>query len=229
MSLKNKRILITAGPTWAAIDSVRVISNTASGETGVRVAAALRKAGAEVTLLLGPCGAGIADKRIKVLNYSFFEELKILLETELAAGNRYDAVIHSAAVSDYLPARRAKGKISSDLPKLKLTLSRAPKLIDMIRKKTPGALLVAFKFLPEAAPKPLIEAARALGKRSRVNIVVANTVKAGGYRAFVVSPQGIVPEAGSKEELVELLGMYLDAYFNKNKPRHTCACSCGKC
>lgn len=226
MSLKDKRVLITAGPTWAAIDSVRVISNTASGETGARLAAALRKAGAEVTLLLGPGNATVADKRVKVVGFTFFDELKKLLEKELA-GNRYDAIIHSAAVSDYLPARRANGKISSDLPELKITLKRAPKLIDMIRAKAPGALLVAFKFIPGSGPKPLIAAARALGKRSRANIVVANTAKDGNYRAFVVSPQGIVPEAGSKEELIELLGMYLDAYFDKLP--HSGKCSCGKC
>lgn len=226
MSLKNKRVLITAGPTWAAIDSVRVISNTASGETGTRIAAALRKAGAEVTVLLGPCGASVADKRVKVIGFTFFDELKKLLEKELS-GNRYDAIIHSAAVSDYLPERRAKGKISSNLPGLKISLARAPKLIDLIRAKAPGALLIAFKFIPGAKPKTLIAAARELGKRSRANIIVANTAKNGNYRAFVVSPQGIVPEAGSKEELVELLGMYLDAYFNKLP--HSGKCSCGKC
>ena len=52
--LKNKKVLITAGPTWVPIDNVRVISNTATGETGILLSEKLKNLGAKVTLLLGP-------------------------------------------------------------------------------------------------------------------------------------------------------------------------------
>ena len=50
MKLKNKRVLITAGPTWVKIDKVRVISNTASGKTGLLFADAFKRLGSKVTL-----------------------------------------------------------------------------------------------------------------------------------------------------------------------------------
>jgi len=52
--LKNKRILITCGPTWVPIDGMRVISNRSSGQLGQTIAQDLTKAGAKVTLLEGP-------------------------------------------------------------------------------------------------------------------------------------------------------------------------------
>ncbi len=55
MSLNGKRILITAGPTWVPIDNVRVISNIATGTTGVLLAWQTSAQGAKVTLVLGPC------------------------------------------------------------------------------------------------------------------------------------------------------------------------------
>lgn len=226
MSLKNRRILITSGPTWVAIDSVRIISNTATGATGVLLAEALRKAGAEVTLVLGPRCRLPQNRNIRVVGFTYFDELRGILKKELR-GREYDAVIHSAAVSDYAPARKAKKKISSNMRSLDLRLIRTPKLIDEIRRQAPDALLVGFKFIPEAAPGTLFAAARKLGKRSRANMVVANTVHNGTYRAFVVAPQGMVPEAGSKEELTDLLVMYLKAFFMKN-PRGALKCSCGK-
>jgi phosphopantothenoylcysteine decarboxylase / phosphopantothenate---cysteine ligase len=225
--LQNKKILITAGPTWAAIDSVRVISNTASGETGILLADVLRRAGARVTLVLGPGADAGRNKNIRVIRFSFFDELKKIIETELNTRG-YDAIVHSAAVSDYAPARAAKGKLSSAAPRLKLTLIRTPKIIDIIRRKAPSALLIGFKFLPDAAPQPLIARARELGRHSRANLIVANTVRKGAYRAFVVAPQGIVPEAVSKHELAELLLMYLEAFFSK-KPAGASRCSCGNC
>ncbi|MGE5308506.1 MAG: phosphopantothenoylcysteine decarboxylase [Deltaproteobacteria bacterium] len=226
MSLKNRRILITAGPTWVAIDSVRVISNTASGETGTLLAQALAKEGAQVTLLMGPCGTRKENKKVRIIDFRFFEELERLLEKELSGG-RYDAVVHSAAVSDFRPVRGFKGKIDSG-KSLTLKLTRTPKLIELIRKKTPGALLVGFKFEPESSPKTLIEEARKLGKQSKCNLVVANTVHKGSYRALIVAPEGMIPEAGTKEELVDLLVMYLDAYFSRKPHSATCSCCKGR-
>ncbi|MBU1999188.1 MAG: phosphopantothenoylcysteine decarboxylase, partial [Candidatus Omnitrophica bacterium] len=66
-NLKNKKILITAGPTWVPVDDVRVISNSASGETGILLAKRLSGQGAKVTLLLGPIGNYNPDKKIKLV------------------------------------------------------------------------------------------------------------------------------------------------------------------
>lgn len=229
MSLQNKKILITAGPTWVAIDPVRVISNTASGETGTKLAAVLSRAGAKVTLVLGPGAVITPSKSVRVLRFSFFDELEKTVKKELSE-NAYDVIVHSAAVSDFKPDKGSKIKISSSLKNVTLKLVQTPKLIDSIRQAAPSALLVGFKFLPNANPAALIAQARKLGKRSKANLIVANTIIRESYKAFVVSPQGIVPEACSKEELVDLLQMYLDAYFSERKtvPVKCTCCSCEK-
>ncbi|MCX5706087.1 MAG: bifunctional phosphopantothenoylcysteine decarboxylase/phosphopantothenate--cysteine ligase CoaBC, partial [Candidatus Omnitrophica bacterium] len=112
MNLKNKRVLITSGPTQVAIDSVRVITNNATAETGILLANKLKDSGAKVTLLLGLVNNCVLKKNIRVLNVRFFDELKRLIENELKV-REYDLVIHSAAVSDYQPLNIYKQKIRS--------------------------------------------------------------------------------------------------------------------
>ena len=97
MALKKKKILITAGPTWVAIDDVRVISNIATGTTGALIAAQARKLGLEVTLVCGPCELKICEAAVRVKRFTFFDELRALLRNELHR-TRYDIIIHSAAV-----------------------------------------------------------------------------------------------------------------------------------
>ena len=224
MALKGKKILITAGPTWVALDNVRVISNAASGETGVMLAGVLQKAGAKVTLCLGPCATVVKNRHVRVLPFRFFEELKKLLSVELK-GNSYDAVVHSAAVSDFQPVKTAKGKISS-AKGFTVRLAPTPKLIDLIKKDAPGAVLIGFKYEPAASPTALIEEGRKLLYKSDCDLVVANTFRKDGYRAFLVSRQGLVPEICSKHELTGLLRMYLQALGGGTKGSH---CSCGCC
>jgi len=93
--LKNQRILITAGPTWVSIDPVRVISNTASGETGRLLAKSLA-AGSQSHIASGTGVDIAADKKINVIRFSFFDDLKKILKDQLL--QQYDSIIHSAAV-----------------------------------------------------------------------------------------------------------------------------------
>ena len=82
MDLKKKRVLITAGPTWVPVDSVRVISNTASGETGILLARQLRRIGAKPTLILGPGHDCCIDKNLNLKRFRFFDELKKIITRE---------------------------------------------------------------------------------------------------------------------------------------------------
>ncbi len=132
--LKNKRILITAGPTWVPIDSVRVISNVATGETGILLAEKLNAIGAKVTFLLGPAaGVPVINKGIRTIRFRFFDELKKVLIKELSSG-KYDIVIHSAAVSDYRPMEKYGAKVSSNKNSWKIRLAPTEKLIDTVKK-----------------------------------------------------------------------------------------------
>ena len=202
MSLKNKRILITAGPTWVPIDSVRVISNIATGETGILLARDLARKGAMVTLVLGPACIGYQLPNIKILRFSFFHELKHALIQELR-WQAYDVVIHSAAVSDSAPAHHIRGKLKSDRPHT-LRLKVLPKLIATIQRVSPQSALVIFKLESGISDLELIRRARRALSDQGADIIVANEIKP-KYRAYLLDKEKIYAKVDAKETLVKSL------------------------
>lgn len=207
--LRNKRVLITAGPTWVAIDKVRVISNTASGETGILLAQELARSGAKPTLLLGPVTSCCLNKKIRVVNFKFFDELKNALHKELLS-KKFDAVIHTAAVSDFKPAKTYAVKLSSGLKNLRINLIPSEKIIDSIKKISPRILAVGFKFEPDVKGNALIKKADLLLKKARLDLVVANTAYENKYRAYIVNKQSSSKAIGSKNILAAKLVKILD-------------------
>ncbi len=206
-NLKGKKVLITAGPTWVPIDNVRVISNTATGKTGILLAENLARQGAKVTLLLGPVGICCLNKSIRLINFKFFDELSSLLKSELK--KHYDIVIHSAAVSDYRPDAISRKKLNSKNAVLNLTLKQTPKLIDSLRKASPRALLAGFKFEPDLTGKKLINKAAGLIKRAQLDLVVANTTRNKRYTAYLVSKNCHCGPYLTKEDMVKNLIAHL--------------------
>lgn len=201
--MKNTRILITAGPTWVAIDRVRVISNIATGETGVLLSEALAGLGAKVTLLLGPAALKRnLDKRIKIIPFLFFDDLKRALSRELSR-YKYDWVIHSAAVSDFRPRQAVKGKIASDRP-YNLKLARLPKIAKSIKLISPRVKLVLFKLESGISDIRLIDKARKTMIQSSADLIVANKVSA-RYKAFILDKGGIYCRSASKKDMTENL------------------------
>lgn len=199
-----KKVLITAGPTWVAIDAVRVISNRATGQTGILLAKALSRAGCKVTLILGPGPVPALSKKITVVRFCFFDELAQLVSRQLRL-RKYDAVVHSAAVADYRPVRVAPYKMRSGISRLTLRLVPTPKILDTMKKLDPSLRVVAFKFEPRAAKATLCAHARQLLKRSHADIVVANTAHGKKYTAYLVESAKITGPLDSKEALVETL------------------------
>ncbi|MDP3732601.1 MAG: phosphopantothenoylcysteine decarboxylase [Candidatus Omnitrophota bacterium] len=183
--LKNKRILITAGPTWVPIDKVRVISNIATGQTGILLAEELRKQGAKVTLLLGPAESCCLNKKIKLIRFHFFSELKNLIIKELKT-KKYDSVIHSAAVSDYKPSKVYPSKIKSGIINLRLNLVPTEKIIGLIKRIDSSIILVGFKFEPQAGKALLIKRSKALILGANLDLAVANTVNKNKYSAYIL-------------------------------------------
>lgn len=180
----NKRILITAGPTWVAIDKARVISNIASGETGFLLAEKFKKLGAKVTLLLGPGSFCRPEAGIKVIRFKYFSDLEQLLKIELKK-YRYTVVIHTAAVSDYQPKKVIRNKISSQLKKLRIDLVPTKKLINGLKINNADLLTVGFKFDPIADRNKLIEKAKLLLKQANLDLVVGNSYQNNIYQAFI--------------------------------------------
>ena len=204
-NLKGKKILITAGPTWVAIDSIRVITNIASGQTGALLAQKAKRQGAKVTLVLGPVNTCCLDNAgIRVVNFKFFDELERILTGELRS-KKYHALIHSAAVADYRPIKKYPGKVRSNKKKLHLHLVPTPKLVDQIKKVSPHLVTVAFKFEPGLKGEKLIKATSLLFRHSRVDMAVANTNAHHRYQAYIVKPPKTIGPLSSKEKMAEAL------------------------
>ena len=171
--LKNKKVLMTAGPTIEYIDPVRVITNLSSGKTGTLLASELISAGAKVTLVYGQ-GNQTPSKGIKVINVTTSKEMFDATKKELK--KKFDIVIMAAAASDYTPENPSKSKIKSDKKSLIIRLKKAPKIIDLVRKYQNDALLIGFKAETNLTKTALIKSAQKKMKESDADIIVANDI-----------------------------------------------------
>jgi len=171
--LKNKKVLMTAGPTIEYIDPVRVITNLSSGKTGTLLASELISAGAKVTLIYGP-GNQTPSKGIKVINVTTSKEMFDATKKELK--KKFDIVVMAAAASDYTPENPSKSKIKSDKKSLIIRLKKAPKIIDLVRKYQKNALLVGFKAETNLTKTALIKSSQKKMKESGTDIIVANDI-----------------------------------------------------
>src|SRR5438270_5761860 len=92
----GRRVLVTAGPTWVAVDRVRVITTVFTGETGLRVARHFRELGADVDLWMGPGRAQISAhdrSELTITDFRYYDDLASLVKTSPVSG--YDVIIHS--------------------------------------------------------------------------------------------------------------------------------------
>ncbi len=174
-ALAGKRIVVTAGPTLEPIDPVRVISNRSSGKMGYAIAAAARRAGAEVTLISGPVAlrppAGVTVVRI--------ETAAELRDAVLATLRGAHAVVMAAAVADYRPATPAHQKLKKrdQGDSLSIPLVKNPDILQaIVEKRDPHTLVVGFKAETGDA---VAEASRMLREKG-LDLVVANDVTAKG-------------------------------------------------
>ena len=108
LPLYGKKALVTAGPTYEAIDPVRFIGNHSSGKMGFAIAEELAKQGASVTLVHGPVKISTANTSIKTIAVTSAREM---YDASVTAFNGSDITVMSAAVADYKPATTAKEKI----------------------------------------------------------------------------------------------------------------------
>lgn len=194
------QILITAGSTWTRIDQVRILTNRFSGKTGLYLANKLAEKGHQLTLIINPHSVGKIDN-LKTFSFYYFDEFKNRLETILK-NNKFDAIIHMAAVSDYLPKVSRKGKIASGQKDLNISLVPAPKVIKQIRKLAKKAILIQFKL--EVKKERIIEKAYLSMKKNGSDYVVANALEElkSGYKAVLIDRQKKIIDIASKNDLV---------------------------
>ncbi len=188
-ALKNKKVLMTAGPTIEHIDPVRVITNQSTGKTGLSLASELISAGAKVTLVYGP-GEEKPPNGAKIINVLSSKEMLNAVKTELK--KKFDIVIMTAAVADYIPTNPSKKKIKSSKDKIEISLKKAPKIIDQIKKFQKNVLLVGFKAETNLTKNQLIKSAQKKLKESSSDMIVANDIGSSRYKKNPQNNQVII-------------------------------------
>ena len=177
--LKNKKVLMTAGPTIEYIDPVRVITNLSSGKTGVLLAGELVSAGAKVTLVYGP-GIEKPPKGANVIKVSTSKEMFDAVKKTLK--KKFDVVIMAAAAADYTPEKSSKKKIKSSQNTLKISLKKAPKIINEIKKLQKDVFLIGFKAEANLSKKDLIKEATKKMVEANADLIVANDIGSARYK-----------------------------------------------
>ncbi len=139
--LRGRSVLITAGPTYEAIDPVRFIGNHSTGKMGIAIAEAAARSGAHVTLVCGPSNTSSSDvvTRIDVVSaQQMFEAVMRLREQQ-------DVIICAAAVADYRPKYIADKKLKKKEAALTIELEPTPDILASVGAlKTDGQILVGF-------------------------------------------------------------------------------------
>lgn len=176
-------ILITAGPTREWIDDIRFISNPSSGRMGFACAEEARRRGHRVTLICGPVPAA-PPGAIRV------ETTADMLREVRRRFARCDALIMTAAVADFAPARR-RGKIKKR-PRMTLGLRQTPDILATLARRKGRRIFVGFA----VESRDLERFAREKMRRKRMDFVVANPPSAfGAARSTVV----ILDPTGGRE------------------------------
>lgn len=171
--LRNKKIVITAGPTMEAIDPVRYISNHSSGKMGYSIAKEARNRGADVVLITGPTSLE-PPKNIEVVNVNTTEEMFN------AVGSYFydaDCLIKSAAPSDYRPIKRSNNKIKKqDNDNLNIELTRNMDIAYHYGNRKDKQVVVGFA----AETENLLAYAKSKLQKKKFDFIVANDVSQEG-------------------------------------------------
>jgi len=169
--LAGRRVVMTAGPTFEAIDPVRGITNSSSGKMAYGLARACAQAGAEVTLVSGPVALPVPAGVRRVSVRSALE----MREAVFAALPGADVFIGVAAVADYRPATSAEHKIKKSGAELSITLTPNPDILADVANLPKPPFCVGFA----AESRDLDEYAEGKRKAKKLPLIVGNLVQDG--------------------------------------------------
>ncbi len=142
LPLYGKKVLITAGPTFEAIDPVRFIGNHSSGKMGFALADEFAALGADVTLITGPTAQKSIYKNINRIDITSAAQMLTACQANF---KQNDIIVMSAAVADYTPVAIATEKIKKKETEFTLTLKKTEDiLLSLGKQKTENQLLVGF-------------------------------------------------------------------------------------
>ena len=196
--LLNKKVLVTAGPTFEKIDPVRFIGNYSSGKMGFAIAEELASQGADVTLISGPVSLSVNHPRITRIDV---ESAMEMLEQSSSTFPNVDAAVMCAAVADYRPANPADQKLKRKEKELTIELEATCDIAAHLgNKKRSNQLLVGF------ALETQNELTNAAGKLEKKNLdfIVLNSLQDKGAGFGVDTNKITILSKDNKEQEFEL-------------------------
>lgn len=172
-TLLGRRILVSAGPTWEALDPVRFVTNPSTGKMGFAIATVAARRGAQVHLVTGP-SVLCAPFGVEVCRVVSAEEMKTAIE---ALAPNMDAVIMAAAVGDYRPQAVAAQKIKKDEAQLQVTMVKNHDILAHLGQVKPShQVLVGFA----AETDNLVANATEKLRNKNLDFIVANDLSQQG-------------------------------------------------
>jgi phosphopantothenoylcysteine decarboxylase/phosphopantothenate--cysteine ligase len=169
-TLEGKTVLITAGPTYEAIDPVRFIGNHSSGKMGFSLAEEASKRGAKVILISGPSSEKPISKNIELHKVT---SAKDMLAKVFEFYDTVDIGIASAAVADYAPKEVAKEKIKKNDENLTIELVKNPDILKTMGEKKTRQFLVGFALETQNEE----ENAKAKFEKKNLDMIVLNSLR----------------------------------------------------
>lgn len=170
LPMRGKHLLITAGPTYEAIDPVRFIGNHSSGKMGFSLAREAADRGANVTLICGPTAQAIDHDLVKCVDVKSAQQMYDAVHDCIAD---QDIAIFSAAVSDYRPAQVADQKIKKQSETLSVKLVKNPDILASVGALEHRPFLVGFALETENEE----EFAFAKAKKKNCDLMVLNSLR----------------------------------------------------
>ena len=167
-TLKNLNVLISAGPTYEAIDPVRFIGNHSTGKMGYALANEAQKRGANVQLISGPVSLNTPENVERI-------DVKSTLEMKNEITKRFgkiDVLIMSAAVADYEPKNPALNKIKKQDQEISIQLKKTPDILKALAKSKKKQIVIGFALETENG----IENAYEKMKRKNLDAIVLNSL-----------------------------------------------------
>lgn len=173
LSLDGKKVMVTAGPTYEAIDPVRFIGNHSSGKMGLSIAYECATRGAQVILICGPTNLQKEHPSIKRINVV---SAKQMFETVNEYFDETDICILSAAVADYTPDTVAENKIKKQDSTFNLSLQKTKDIAADLGARKDNKILIGFALETEN------EISNAISKLERKNLdfIVLNSLNDDG-------------------------------------------------
>jgi phosphopantothenoylcysteine decarboxylase/phosphopantothenate--cysteine ligase len=220
LPLKGKKILVTAGPTYEAIDPVRFIGNHSSGKMGFDIALSAANLGASVVLITGPTQLKVSNSLIRVIPVVSAQEMFDACHTYYSD---MDIAIAAAAVADYKPKKIASQKIKKSAADFTIELEKTKDILASMGDLKQNQFLIGFALETENE----IENAKLKIQRKNLDLIVLNSLqdegagfaKATNKVTFIDKFNTITPmPLKSKEEVADdIMKKIIDHVKNSSK------------